>query len=173
MLFSAIAVILLAAACKNEEQKGPEAKKDNAGMMSENKMERNKKVIMANLEAAGRGDIDGMLKDAAAQFTDYGDGSMPPVTNADSLKSFLGMLFHSIEGFKASDIMLIAEGDYVAAYASWSGVFKNDLMGIKAGGQTIRFTDVDIFKLNEEGKITEHRSVQNTGAVLMAAGMMK
>jgi predicted ester cyclase len=61
----------------------------------------------------------------------------------------------------------------VAAYATWSGSFKKDLMGIKATGKMVSFPDVDIFKLNDEGKIVEHRSVQNTGAVLMASGAMK
>ena len=46
-------------------------------------------------------------------------------------------------------------------------------MGIKATGKPVKFKDVDIFKLNDEGKIIEHSSVQNIGAVLMTAGMMK
>jgi predicted ester cyclase len=61
----------------------------------------------------------------------------------------------------------------VAAYADWTGTFKNDLMGIKASGKPVNLRDVDIFKLNDAGKIIEHRSVQNTGAALMASSMMK
>jgi predicted ester cyclase len=81
------------------------------------------------------------------------------------------MLMHSIELYKPENTMLLADGDYVAAYATWTGIFKNDLMGIKASGKAVRFPDVDIFKFNEAGKIIEHRSVQNTGAVLMASSM--
>lgn len=125
------------------------------------------------MDATAKGDVDGLLKDAAANFTDYNDGSMAPVTNIDSLKGFIKMLFHTIEGYKPENTMLVAEGDYVVAYANWSGIFKNDLMGIKATGKKVSFPDADIFKLNEEGKIIEHRSVQNIGAVLMASSGTK
>lgn len=173
LIFPAIAALLLTAACNNEKKTGNEDKKDNAMMMNESKLERNKKIIMASMEAVQKGDIDGVVKDAAPNFTDYTDGSMPPVTNLDSLKGFIKMLTTAIEGYKPSGMILVAEGDNVIAYATWSGTFKNDLMGIKATGKMVSFPDADYFKLNEEGKIVEHRAVQNIGAVLMASGMMK
>jgi predicted ester cyclase len=164
----------LFASCGNDKKSNDNMDKKETSMSSgESKQERNKKVIMANMEAAGRADIDAMLKDAATNFTDYTDGSIPPVTNIDSLRGLLKMMFTSIESYKPSNIMLIAEGDYVAAYADWSGTFKNDMMSIKATGKMVSFPDVDIFKFNEEGKIIEHRSVQNMGLALMASGMMK
>ena len=42
-------------------------------------------------------------------------------------------------------------------------------MGIKASGKPIKFKDVDIFKLNDEGKIVEHYAVQNLQAILMTS----
>jgi predicted ester cyclase len=170
MLLFAIAAVL--ASCNNEK-KDEADKKETAISSMESKQERNKKIIMASMDAAAKGDVDGMVKDAAANFIDYTDGSMPPVTNTDSLKGFIKMLFHSIEGYKPENTMLFADGDYVLAYADWTGTFKNDLMGIKATGKPVKLKDVDIFKFNEEGKIIEHRSIQNTGAVLMSSGMMK
>lgn len=168
-----LAALVLAASCSNEKKNDKEEKKDNAMMMNESKQERNKKVIMANMEAAGKADVDAMLKDAASSFTEYTDGTIPPITNADTLKGLLKMMFASLENYKPSNTMLFADGDYVLAYATWTGTFKNDLMGIKATGKMVSFPDVDIFKLNEEGKIVEHHSVQNLGAVLMAGSMMK
>lgn len=159
--------------CSDNKKADNGEKKENTTMAAESKQERNKKVIMANMEAAGKADVDGMLKDATASFTEYFDGSIPPTSNMDSLKTLLKSLFASFEGYKPSGLMCIAEGDYVAAYATWTGVFKNDFMGLKATGKSFSFPDVDIFKFNEEGKIIEHRSVQNTAAVLMASGMMK
>jgi predicted ester cyclase len=61
----------------------------------------------------------------------------------------------------------------VLVEGEWGGTFKKDLAGIKATGKPVKFKDVDIFKFNEDGKITEHRSVQNVGAILLAANMMK
>jgi predicted ester cyclase len=64
--------------------------------------------------------------------------------------------------------MYLADGDHVAVIADWSGTFKNDLMGMKATGKMFKFKDLDLFKLNEEGKIIEHRSIANLAAVLQA-----
>jgi predicted ester cyclase len=169
LLFTIVAIM---ASCNNETKSDKTDSKENAVSSTDTKQERNKKVIMASMESLGKADIDGALKDAAPVFTDYADGSIPPVTDIDSLKGFLKMLFTSIENYKPGKIMLCAEGDNVIAVAEWTGIFKNDLMGIKATGKPVKFMDADIFKLNDEGKITEHRSVQNTAAVLMASGKM-
>ncbi|MBL7729623.1 MAG: ester cyclase [Chitinophagaceae bacterium] len=173
IIVSVFALAILITACNNEKKTGNTDKKDNAMMMDNSKPERNKKVVMSSMEAIQKGDIDGMVKDAAPGFVDYTDGSIPPVTNLDSLKGFIKMFTTAIEGYKPSNLMLVAEGDYVFAYATWSGTFKSDVMGIKATGKMVSFPDVDIFKFNEDGKITEHRSVQNTGAALMTFSMMK
>jgi predicted ester cyclase len=170
LLFTIAAMI---ASCNNETKSNNADSKEKAISSTETKQERNKKVIMASMESFSKNDIDGALKDAAPVFTDYADGSIPPVTNIDSLKGFLKMLFTSIENYKPSNIMLYADGDNVIAVTEWTGIFKNDLMGIKATGKPVKFMDADIFKLNDEGKIIEHRSVQNTAAVLMAAGKMQ
>lgn len=169
LIFTMAAIV---AGCSNQSN-SPKPGSDNpATATAETKQERNKKVIMASMENFGKADIDAALKDAAPTFTDYADGSIPPITNIDSLKGFLKQMFSSIENYKPGNIMLYADGDHVVAVAEWTGIFKNDLMGIKATGKPVKFMDADIFKLNEEGKITEHRSVQNTAAVLMAAGKM-
>lgn len=166
-------VSLFMIACNSGKKEEGTDKKETAMPGGESKQERNKKIVSASMEAVGKKDIDAVVKDAAPMFTDYNDGSMSRVTNLDSLKGFIKMLITSIEGYKPTNPMLFAEGDYVLAYATWTGTFKSDLMGIKATGKAVSFPDVDIFKLNEEGKIVEHRSVQNTGAVLMTSGMMK
>ena len=161
------------AACNNEKKTGEGDKKETSMSSSENKQERNKKVIMASMESFMKGDLDGTFKDAAANFVDYTDGSIPPITNIDSLKGFMKMMMTSVEGYKGENLEYYADGDHVLVHGDWGGLFKTDMMGIKATGKPVTFKDVDIFKLNEEGKIVEHSSVQNLGAVLMAAGMMK
>jgi predicted ester cyclase len=148
-------------------------KKEIPRPSSENKQERNKKVIVASMESFMKGDLDGTFKDVATGFVDYTDGSIPPIGNIDSLKGFIKMLMTSIEGYKGENLMYYADGDHVIVYGDWGGTFKTDMMGIKATGKVVKFKDVDIFKLNDEGKITEHHSVQNIGAVLMTSGMTK
>lgn len=166
LLLFTVAIIM--ASCNNEPKPGSDEKKEPS--MSESKQERNKKVIIANMDAFAKRDVDAMLKDAAPVCTEYGDESMPPSTNTDSTKAFLKMLMNSFENYAASNAKMVAEGDYVYYFADWSGVFKNDLMGIKATGKPFKYKDCDIFKLNDDGKITEHHSIQNMAAFFMAAG---
>jgi len=169
MLLFTIAAMM--ASCNSEQKKGSDEQKKDT--MSETKTERNKKVVMASMSAFAKRDIDGMVKDAAPGYIDYGDETMPPSNNLDSTKVFIKMLLNSFEDFKASNAQLIADGDYVFYYADWTGTFKNDLMGIKATGKPLKFKDCDIFKFNDDGKITEHHSIQNMGALLMAGDAAK
>ncbi len=165
--------LLVMTACNNEKKTDTGDAKEGTLSSAESKEERNKKVIMASFENFEKGDMDAVFKDAAPNFTDYADGSVPPITSVDSIKQFFNMVTAAFEGYKGENLKFYADGDYVLVHGDWGGVFKNDFMGMKATGKPFKFKDVDIFKLNEEGKITEHSSVQNLGAVLMAAEMMK
>ena len=152
-------------ACNDDKKTGEGETKEKTSMSStESKQERNKKTAMASMESFNKGDLDGTFKNAAANFVDNADGSIPPISNIDSLKGFIKMVMASIEGYKGENLKYYADGDYVLVHGDWGGVFKNDLMGIKATGKPVKFKDVDIFKFNEEGKITEHSAVQNMGS---------
>jgi predicted ester cyclase len=171
IMISLLAASSLMIACNNDKKAESSDKKEDMAM--ESKQDRNKKVVMASMESFSKGDLEGTFKDAASNFTDYADGSIPPMTNIDSLKNFMKMMMASVENYKGENLKYYAEGDYVLVHGDWGGTFKSDLMGIKASGKPIKFKDVDIFKLNDEGKITEHSSVQNVAAILMASGAMK
>jgi predicted ester cyclase len=172
--FLLLTLSVISIGCNNNKTESQGSSQAMSTMSSsENKEERNKKVIMASMESFSRGDIDGTFKDAAGSFTDYSDGSMPPITNLDTLKNFIKMVSNSLEGYKGENLKYYADGDYVLVHGDWSATFKHDLMGIKATGKPVKFKDVDIFKLNDDGKISEHSSVQNVGAILMTADKMK
>ena len=167
-LFLITALAVAISSCNNAAKKD-EAKGEATVSAVESKQERNKKVIMASMESFMKGDIDGAFKDAAPGFVDYADGTMPPLKNVDSLKSFIKMFEASVTDYKGENLKYYTDGDYVLVHADWGGVFKNDFMGIKASGKPIKFKDVDIFKLNDEGKIVEHYAVQNLQAILMTS----
>jgi ketosteroid isomerase-like protein len=174
IIFSLMAISLLIVACNDEKKTGEgENKEMTMSSSAENKQERNKTVVKASLESFMKGDLDGTFKDVTGDFVDYADGSTQPMRNMDTLKNFIKMLKESIENYKGDNLQYFVDGDYVLVTGEWGGTFQKDLMGIKATGKPVRFKDVDMFKLNEQGKITEHSSVQNIGAVLMTAGMMK
>jgi len=96
MLLFTIAAIM--ASCNSEQKKGSDEQKKDT--MSETKTERNKKVVMASMSAFAKRDIDGMVKDAAPGYIDYGDETMPPSNNLDSTKVFIKMLLNSFEDFQ-------------------------------------------------------------------------
>lgn len=168
ILFLTATLFMAISACNNEGKKD-EVKSEATAPSAETKEERNKKVAMAGLESFNKDDIDGVVKDVAPGFVDYGDGTIPPITNIDTVKAFMSMFKASMEGYKGENLNYYADGDYVIVHGDWGGVFKKDFMGIKATGKPFKFKDVDIFKFNDEGKIVEHHAVQNLAAILMTS----
>ena len=137
----------------------------------EAKEERNKKIALASVAAFEKGKADSVLKDAAPDAIDYGEGSMPPVKGVDSSKVSLQEWMTAIPNYKGADFVAVADGDYVMVYGQWSGTWKNNFMGMKATDRSFTVNDVDIFKFNEEGKIIEHRSVQSNKEAARQLGM--
>ena len=158
----------------NDSGSSPEVKadkKDSTSAPAETKQERNKKIAIASTEQGILGhNAEATLKDAAADYTDYGDGSMAPVKGADSSKKMLAEWMHAFPDFHGENIIYAADGDYVFIYGTWMGTFKNDMFGIKATGKSYKLADVDILKFNDEGKLIEHRSILPGMEVLKAVG---
>ena len=67
-------------------------------------------------------------------------------------------------------MMAFGEGDKVAVFADWSGTFKGEMMGMKPTGKAMKFKDADLFTFNNEGKVTEHRSIYPMEAMMRQVG---
>jgi len=162
-------ILFLFMAC--QENKVPavssDTKKDSTS--TENKEERNKKIVMESIEGFTSNNLDLVLKDAAPDMVDYGDGTTAAVKGIDSLRAALNSWLSNLKDYKADNLKLYADGDYVLAYGDWSGTFKNDIMGLKTKDKSFKVTDVDIFKLNDQGKIVEHRNVQAVNTIINQA----
>jgi predicted ester cyclase len=163
----------LFAACESNAGKteGTEgAKNDTAAAMTENKAERNKKIIMASFDAMASHNVNDMLKDCAPDCVDYGDGSMPPVKGKDSIIKMISMWMNAFPDNKGNDLKFVADGDWVMVWGEWSGTFKNDFMGMKATNKSYKMKDVDIFKLNDAGQVVEHHNVQSPNTMMTQVG---
>ncbi|WP_153797703.1 ester cyclase [Foetidibacter luteolus] len=158
-----VALGLLMLPVCHSQNSSPKADKNNFFTWWKNEVneKRNKAVALAVLHAFGSGDIDFIMKNIASDGVDYGEGSNPPVIGKDSIKASLTMWLSSLENYKATNARAIAEGDYVYVYADWSGTFKVDFLGLPTQGKSFAYKDVDIFKFNKKGKITEHRAIQS------------
>jgi ketosteroid isomerase-like protein len=163
------------AACNDGGQTAATDEKmtDSTGTMEnkmEDKEERNKKIIMASLDAIGSHNVNDVLKDCAPDCTDYGDGSMPAVKGRDSIAKMLQGWMNSFD-IKADNMKYVADGDWVWVWGDWSGTFKNDYMGMKATNKSFKYKDVDIFKLSDDGKVLEHHNVQSPNTMMMMVGV--
>ena len=170
VLFVAALGLFLVAGCSDNKGTTDESanKMDSSSTMSstETKEERNKQVTLESIKALTSGNVDAILKDAAPDIVDYGDGEMPAVKGIDSARASLNMWVSSVKDYKVDDEMAVADGDYVFVYGVWSGTFKNDFMKMKTAGKSFKVKDVDIFKFNDEGKIIEHRNVQSFNTLM-------
>lgn len=170
LLLAVTAVIFTA--CENSTtntEAGEGANSDSA--MVENKAERNKKVVMASMDAMMAKNVDEALKDVTSDAVDYNDGSMPPTKGKDSIMNMLKQWVNAFPDNKGNDLKYVADGDWVMVWGEWSGTFKNDFMGMKATNKSYKCKDVDIFKLNDAGQIIEHHNVQSPNTMMSQVGM--
>lgn len=166
------AASLFVAACNDANKEGGDIASgaDTTKMTQEDKEERNKKIALASVEAINAHNPDGVLKDATPDAIDYGEGSMPPVKGIDSIKVGMKAFLDAFPDYKGENLQAVADGDYVYVSGDWSGTFKKDMMGMKATGKSFKVKDVDIFKFNDEGKMTEHRAIVPWTVIMQQVG---
>jgi len=164
------AATLILAACNNEKKKDGDDK-DKMESTNSTQQEKNKQTALASVNALIAGDVEGTLKNVAADGIDYGDGSMPPIKSKDSVKAMLQSWRGALSEYKVDNLWAMADGDNVAVFGDWTLTFNSDFMGMKTNGKTVKIKDVDIFKFNSEGMITEHRNIQSSAEMMKQLGM--
>lgn len=176
VLLAAFTALSLAA-CNDAATDTTTASNDSANMSSdannseEAKEERNKQTALASIKAGNNGDMEAVYRDYDTDMVDYGEGSMAPVKNLDTAKAGFKTFQTAFPDWKGSDLVTVADGDYVMVYGNWGGTWKADIMGQKATGKSVTFKDVDIYKFNDAGKIIEHRAVQPINNIARQLGM--
>jgi predicted ester cyclase len=160
-LLCGICVALIITSCNNNSSTPTPTKTDTAKTTSEKKStkpELNKQKAIASDIAFSNHDAEGVYKDASPDALDYGDGTSRPL-KTDSAKLMCKEFFKSMPDIKVENITAIAEGDIVIVLGDWSGTFNHDMGTWKSTGKVIKWRDCDIFKFNEAGQITEHKSI--------------
>lgn len=137
---------------------------------SSSTIEKNKATALASMQAFVSQNVDEVMKNAATDIVDYGDGSMPPIKSKDSVKSMMKQWFAAFPDYKGENMMTLADSNHVAVFADWSGTFKGPLMGMKPTGKSFKVKDVDLFTFDKDGKITEHRSIQSSVSIMSQVG---
>jgi predicted ester cyclase len=174
-LFLMAVTCIAMTACNDDKKTETTDKKDSMSSATETKAEKNKKTALASAMAINTHDVDVVLKDAAPDGMDLGDGSMPPTKGIDSIKAGMKNFFAAFPDLKGEDFEALsnADGSKVIVLAKWSGTFKNDFMGMKATGKSYaKINDADIFTFDENGKITSHANVQSNMTYMNAVAAM-
>jgi predicted ester cyclase len=170
-LFTVLAVSTICfAACGGGSSTTAPATDTTTKAPAMSKEERNINTVKHGMDAINAHDVDKMKQDMATNFTEYGDGSMPPV-KGDSAWMMLKEWLTAFPDTKIENTVYTATGDYVMAFSDYSGTFKGDMMGIKATGKSCKYKDVDIFKMTDDGKVLEHHNIYPAGAIMMQCGV--
>lgn len=136
---------------------------------------RNKKTAMAAFNAMQEGDMDALFKHYHKQVAWSGNGAekLRPV-QLDSFKmnttNYRNGWKEAFPDDKQRLMAVAAEGDYVMAYLSSSGTWKNKYGIWEASGKPYSMNDVVVFKFNNEGKIIEQQHIMPQIAVMDQVG---
>ena len=171
-LFCAAFAFLIFSCNDNDSAVAGTSDKDSSGALTaEAKEERNKNTALDALEnGINKQNVDAVMKNMAPDGKEFGDGSHPPANN-DSSRYWLEAWLKAFPDVKGENLKAVADGDYVMVWGDWSGTWKGDFMGQKATGKSFKIKDVDIFRFNDEGKITEHHGVQHWSNSANQVGM--
>jgi predicted ester cyclase len=157
--------VLLALSCKNAGMSSAGSENTEATSAAE----RNKKVVQASMEAINRHDVEAVVKDAAPELVDLGDGTTGGI-KLDSLKKIMAQWFAAFPDYKVENLDYVAEGDKVMVSSDASGTWKGAFMGMQPTGKSFHTKDVDIFTFNNKGQVVTHRTIQNMNALLATLG---
>ena len=158
--------LLSFSSCKNSTGGDTAGKADDAI----SKAEKNKKVVMAFMENVNAHNVSAVYASVSPDFVEYQDGSSTP-QKIDEIKKTTDEFFKSFPDIKGDNQLYYADGNTVLVKSDWSMTFKNYLGTIKATGKTAKFTDIDMFTLNDSGIINTHRSIYPGGTIMKLVGV--
>jgi predicted ester cyclase len=156
--------IVFFSSCNNTGTGNNSIPKTDSTAKTESKAERNKKVVMSSMDGVNAHDAEKVFKDCTADYVEYSDGIEAPRTNVDSLKNALAGYFANFTDLKFEHAAYFADGNSVIVDSDFTITPKNEKGSTKAT-KSAKFKDADIFTLDDNGKITSHRSIYPTSAI--------
>jgi steroid delta-isomerase-like uncharacterized protein len=127
--------------------------------------EQNKAIVRQMVEEIfNRGNVSRLDEFVAPDFVEHEE--LPPGMDA---KQMFTMLRSAFPDFKATIEHLIAEGDKVVMYMTWTGTQKGEFMGVPPTGKSISIGVIDIIRL-AEGKFVEHWGIMDSMALMQQLG---
>jgi len=130
----------------------------------------NKEIVRRYQDALNRNDLDALDAVVAANITTpammpgYGSG-------LEAVKQIHRATIEAWPDMHTQIEDLIAEGDRVVARIVMTATPQKELMGVPATGKSFRMTGMYVARI-ENGKIVEHRGVEDAPGMLRQLGVM-
>jgi predicted ester cyclase len=91
--------------------------------------------------------------------------SIADVTGVDNIAGLLGAFIGALSDIKAVEQDVIASGDLVALRLVVTAKQAGDLLGIPSSGRGVRWDAVDIYRVTDDGKISEQWAFEDMAAI--------
>ncbi len=91
--------------------------------------------------------------------------SIAEVAGVDNIVGLLGAFIGALTNIKAEEQDVIASGDLVALRLVVTATQAGDLLGIPSSGSDVRWDAVDIYRVTEDGKISEQWAFEDMAAI--------
>ena len=91
--------------------------------------------------------------------------SIADVTGVDNIVGLLGAFIGALSDIRAEEQDVIASGDLVALRLVVTATQSADMLGIPASGRDVRWDAVDIYRVTDDGKISEQWAFEDMAAI--------
>jgi len=100
-------------------------------------------------------------------------GALGTVTGVDNIVPVLAGFVGALENIKSEVQDVIASNDLVALRLVVTAKQTGNLLGIPATGRPVRWDAVDIYRVTDDGKISEQWAFEDLAAILSQLGAAK
>jgi steroid delta-isomerase-like uncharacterized protein len=110
---------------------------------------------------------------AREYFTDdvvWHGGSLGKIVGADNMVNLLHAFIGALPDLNAAEQDLIASGDLVAVRLVVTATHSSDLLGIPNTGRRVEWDAVDIYKVEDDGKISEEWALDDMASFASQLG---
>jgi len=97
-------------------------------------------------------------------------GALGTVQGVDVIVPILAGFIAGLEDIHAEVQDVIASDDLVAVRLVVTAVHRGNMLGVPASGNQITWDAVDIYRINDDGKISEQWAFEDLAAILSQAG---
>jgi predicted ester cyclase len=144
-------------------------------MVTASNIERNK-VSIRNLieEVINVGRLDLCDRFLAADRVDHQDYGFPPgaADGHEGFRRVLGVFCGAFPDLHLEIEFMIAEGDRLMCHVSTTGTHTGPFMGMPPTGRKFKVNGTDIFRFNDEGKVSAHWGVFDTLGMMVQLGLL-